>query len=549
MGLALMESRTGASKVVAKMVRIRPPAQRPLSIFLLKEGVEDFREAVRNPNGLEWLDVDRESGVVGVVALRPQTHKTPWWTAYLRPHLQAGELLEALANRSTSAVLFIEVDGRRFAFAFGFGRHLLDPDAYEHDFGLKVVVNTVAPDRLMSVDARTFDELTMHTRRDVSQGSGFGVFGLDVTRDLVRSVTGPPQNAELGARATGSDSLSLLSRAQVTELPALCQKLQVAYASDDYKERFRWIDHLRRVTDPSLIARLNERLVAAIRSAELIDMHLAPPEPIAWARLDGFTYSTVDSDERDPDPRISTYLDSLDELGEVELGDLKRDRVIAASAETDQPLDDWPVYRCIIYEVREDEVLYALSAGQWYRVDAAFAEEVIRFAAELPELAVELPEARSGVREEDYNAAAAEAAGAICLDQQLVATPTGDRIELCDLLTRDRHLIHVKKRGSSSTLSHLFSQGLVAGELLVREQSFRSSARELVSRVNEQFAEVVPDQRPIRDEWEIAFVVLTRSQRETPLTLPFFSLVNLRSAVLRLRDLGYRVSVRAVPEV
>jgi uncharacterized protein (TIGR04141 family) len=493
--------------------------------------------------------VDGQTGVAGIVALRPQTSKTPWWAAYLRPHLEAGEALEALANRSTSAVLFVEVGGGRFAFAFGFGRHLLDPDAYEHDFGLKVVLNTVAPDRLMSVDARTFDELTMHTRRDVSQGSGFGVFGLDVTRDLVRSVTGPPRDEELGARATGSDSLSLLSRAQVTELPALCQRLQVAYSSDDYKERFRWIDHLRRVTDPSLVAKLNERLVAAIRAGELVDMHLAPPEPIAWARLDGFTYSTVEREERDPDPRISTYVESLDELGDFELADLKRDRVIAASAEMDQPLDEWPVYRCIVYEVREDDVLYALSAGQWYRVDASFAEEVIRFAEDLPALAVELPESESDVREEDYNAAAAEATGAICLDQQLVATPTGDRIELCDLLTRDRQFIHVKKRGASSTLSHLFSQGLVAGELLVREQSFRTGAREVVSRVDEQFAEVMPDQRPGRDEWEIGFAVLTRSQRATPLTLPFFSLVNLRSAVLRLRELGYRVSVRAVSEV
>jgi uncharacterized protein (TIGR04141 family) len=63
-----------------------------------------------------------------------------------------------------------------------------------------------------------------------------------------------------------------------------------------------------------------------------------------------------------------------------------------------------------------------------------------------------------------------------------------------------------------------------------------------------EFADVVPASRPDRDAWEVSFVVLTRSQRETPLTLPFFSLVNLRAAVLRLQDLGYRVSVRQVKE-
>jgi uncharacterized protein (TIGR04141 family) len=59
---------------------------------------------------------------------------------------------------------------------------------------------------------------------------------------------------------------------------------------------------------------------------------------------------------------------------------------------------------------------------------------------------------------------------------------------------------------------------------------------------------VLPDSRPDRDVWEISFVVITRSRRDTPLTLPFFSLVNLRSAVLRSQDVGYRVSVRQVDE-
>jgi len=43
-------------------------------------------------------------------------------------------------------------------------------------------------------------------------------------------------------------------------------------------------------------------------------------------------------------------------------------------------------------------------------------------------------------------------------------------------------------------------------------------------------------------------VVLTRSDRDTPLTLPFFSVVSLRSAAMRLRALGYRVSATAVKE-
>jgi uncharacterized protein (TIGR04141 family) len=119
---------------------------------------------------------------------------------------------------------------------------------------------------------------------------------------------------------------------------------------------------------------------------------------------------------------------------------------------------------------------------------------------------------------------------------------------LCDLLTRQHQLVHIKKRGSSSTLSHLFSQGLVSAELLSREEAFRAEARQAVTARDGDFGEVLPAGRPDRDTWEVSFVVITRSRRDTPLTLPFFSLVNLRSAVVRLQDLGFKVSVRQVEE-
>jgi uncharacterized protein (TIGR04141 family) len=503
---------------------------------------------VRNANSLTWTDVTRRSGVRGVLALRTSVPRTPWWVAYLAPHLSDIDPLQALANASTAALLIVEVAGRRFAFAFGYGRHSLDPEAYEQDFGLKVVLNTVDADRLVSIDARTFDELTMHTRRDLSQGSSFAAFGLDISRDLVRAVTGPPRDEALGARASGSDALALLTRAQFEELPNLCERLLAAYQAQDYKERFGWIDHLRRVREPSLTERLNERLLEAIRTRQLTDMHLAPPEPMSWSQLSGFTYSTGRDDELDPDPRITSYLETIGPLEDVELVDLKRDRVVAVSAETDQPLETWSVFRCVVFETREGDVLYVLTAGQWYSVSASFADEVIDFAGQLPSLELDLPAASTGVREEDYNRDAAAGVGALCLDQELVVTPVGDRIEPCDLLTTRRQLVHVKKRGSSSTLSHLFSQGVVAGELLVREPAFRREARQTVADRDGNFALLLPDARPEPGTWEVGFVVITRSRRNTPLTLPFFSLVNLRSAVLRLQDLGYRVSVRQVEE-
>jgi len=242
----------------------RGARQRSLSIFLLKEDVASFRNAVRDADAVEWHDVTAASRVRGAVAVRSPIQKRPWWTGYVGAHLESSNALDRLANASTAALVFVDSAKRYFAVAFGYGRHLLSPDAYEQDFGLKVVLNTVEPDRLTSVDARTFDELTMHTRRDLNRGSSFAAFGLDVSRDLVRAVTGPPRDHSLGSRASGADALALVTGAQFGELPALCKRLLVAYGADDYKERFAWIDHLRRVRESSVVERLTEVLLQAL---------------------------------------------------------------------------------------------------------------------------------------------------------------------------------------------------------------------------------------------------------------------------------------------
>jgi uncharacterized protein (TIGR04141 family) len=54
--------------------------------------------------------------------------------------------------------LLVEADERIFAPTFGHGRHPLEPQAIEQDVGLKVVLNTVEPTQLKSVDARTVDD-------------------------------------------------------------------------------------------------------------------------------------------------------------------------------------------------------------------------------------------------------------------------------------------------------------------------------------------------------------------------------------------------------
>jgi uncharacterized protein (TIGR04141 family) len=470
----------------------------------------------------------------------------PGWLSYLAPHVQGG--LTNLWAASSGAVLVVEAAGRIFAVAVGQGWHLLNMSAFESDFGLKVVLNTVMPDQLKSVDAKTVEENTLHTRREVSRNSAFSAFGLDVSRDLLRAVTGKPQDETLGPWLTGSDRLGIPTRVPVPELPSLAKRLLTAYEAEDYKRHFDFIDFLRPEKDPARKLELEELLIDALRREGLSDLHLAAPEPLDWSDMDGFRFSTqASSTSTDSDPRITRYL-ATKEGDEISIETLKRDKMLAISASTTYEQNSWPVYRCIVYEVEVDGELFVLSGGDWFRVSLDFKDRVYEEVTNFTTMMEGLPDADIGTTEDAYNTKASAALNGLCLDKKLVYDGGPDRMEICDILTRAGGFIHVKHRGSSSTLSHLFAQGLNSAERFLQDPDFRIKAREIASSADPEFAALFPESRPDPEAHQITFVVITRSTRETPLTLPFFSVVSLRAASLRLRALGYRVAIAAVHE-
>lgn len=520
------------------------PALRKLTLSLLKEGAPRT-QALRDVDAVTSHIVPALSASTPSLFIASTSPHPPPWKALLDPHVTGG--LADLYTASSSAVLLFESSERVFAVTFGQGRHLLDSNVFEPDFGLKVVLNTVAPDQLKSVDAKTIDETPMHTRRDVSRDSSFSAFGLDMTRDLLRAVTGTPRDETLAHRLTGSDALGLHTRIQVPDLPALASRLLDAYRSDNYREHFDFVDFLRPEKSVERLGELEDRLVTALKDRAITDLHLAAPEPLDWLDIDGFRFSTQPKNsELDSDPRISVYLNSR-ATKEVTPDLLRYDRLQAIRATDGLPQASWPVLRCIVYETELDGQLYALSGGEWFRINRDFKDRVYDAVGKLGRLEG-LPDADAGTSEDAYNVKAATALGALCLDKKLVYEDGPDKMEICDILTRGGGLIHVKHRGSSSTLSHLFAQGVNSAERLLQDGDFRQNARAVAASTNVEFSEVLPAARPDPGSHEIGFVVITRSDRATPLTLPFFSLVSLRAAASRLQGYGFRVAVAAVKE-
>ena len=111
------------------------------------------------------------------------------------------------------------------------------------------------------------------------------------------------------------------------------------------------------------------------------------------------------------------------------------------------------------------------------------------------------------------------------------------RVEFCDLYSKDKKIIHVKKYGGSSVLSHLFSQALVSGDCFLHEAEFREDVNKLLP-PGFKFADTVA--QPLPKDFEICIAVM--SKEKGALELPFFSKVSFKHAVKALHNLGYKVT-------
>lgn len=165
-----------------------------------------------------------------------------------------------------------------------------------------------------------------------------------------------------------------------------------------------------------------------------------------------------------------------------------------------------------------------LSNGQWYKVAKDFVQSVNEAIAKIPEYEKTLAEFDDD-REEDYIRRVAGMDPTLAMmDQKFISVGGGsNKMELCDLYSSSRDLIHLKRKGASSTYSHLFNQGFVAAELFKINPEFRQKANAELPSSHRIFD---PGVAPGPDEYRVVFGVITHEPG--PLSFPFFSRVSLK---------------------
>ncbi len=509
-----------------------------LSILLLKDDVISAEEAIKKGPLTREFVLKTESGPLGTLYVESHPPKTPKWAHFFENVMD----ISSIGKRSSvSAALLLEVDGRIFAMTFGHGRFLLKPDSWQETFGLRVALNCIGEKKVRSIDKRTFDAISRQSRIQASKEAAALDFGFDGEQDLLRAVTGAPRDHSMGQRMYGMDALSVSTDiVPGKKLEGFLAALHTKYQDVAYKRDFPWVDQIKEVRSKRKAEELDEELFKRVRANAFDRIWMAVPEIIPWEQVAGFCYRMGKTSPEYQDVHLNDLIESLRAPGDVRIDRATFDRIHVNCIHVEgYLLYKWQAYKCLYGEIDFEGDTYLLSGGKWYLISGDFVTQVNDAYREIPYYDVRLPEYRDG-SEGEYNARviADNPAEFALMDQKKISYGGGySTIEFCDLYSSKRDIIHVKRYGSSSVLSHLFAQGRISGELFQMEAGFRNKVNDLLP---DGYKISNPGLHPETNQYQIVFAIVSDVPGE--MVLPFFSRLNLKNAARILSGLGYRVA-------
>lgn len=404
-----------------------------------------------------------------------------------------------------------------------------------------MTLNAIDPNRIRSVDRKTFDAMSRHTKTQASREGSVPDFGFDVEQDLLRAVTGTPVDQQLGKRLTGMDALVTSVALRLEDVPAQLDRYLRQFHDETYRTRFPWVDQVSEVKDPSRRQELDSELVDMLNTGKLERAWLSVPDIIEWAEVMGFRYGKRVRADVHPDLHIRTF---LAEVGSpIGLEQLLTTQIFSINAAGEYVSGKWRAYDCLYCEIDSGDTTYLLNGGKWYAIRNDFVEEVNASVEAIPACSLPLPpyqDASEGRYAERVFGSDTEQFA--LMDGENIPYGGGaSKVEFCDLYTLRRHLIHLKRYGGSSVLSHLFAQGVVSATAWLSDAQFRAAVNKRLP-TSHRIESV--KEKPRAEDFEIVFGIISKSSRR--LVLPFFSRVNLRNAYRQLRAYGFKVSVAKI---
>lgn len=520
-----------------------------LSVFLLKKIVKNYEDCFKSGKApYKSYEIDKDLGIEGRIYIGNNNPNSVDWVNFLQKGVTSGEKLPEQQTKSARAVIIIKRSNRFWALTFGYGRYLLNEDHFVKDFGLKVVLNGVNPQKITTMDVTKLSDLNVHTKMQASRLSSKESFGFDIVNNLMRAVAGEPNDKQLGSFIAGREQVNLSPKIDFVDLGRIIDTLFKTFNSKKYKANFQWIDDVSVEKDPDIIRQLNEKLESAMTVGD-DSIVLAPPEPIDWEYVSGFTFSP--KGELRVSLAIEDFYKSLNKGQSITLSYLKSKKIFINERQTGEILSKWSIYRCLNTDYEINNHKYSLIDGDWYKIEKKLSQTTSDYIKTIPASSITFPHCSLSENEKDYNERVSNSlSGFVLLDRkniycEMARTP----IEACDLLSINKELIHVKFKYSSSTLSHLFSQGRVSAEALARDEKFREELRNVILQSKASFVSLIPQKRISNSSYKIVFAIIDKSSKPLHQSLPFFSLLNLKQTAEYLRMMQYEVEIAQIKHV
>lgn len=473
---------------------------RKFSVRLLKQG-KTFEDACKDNVNLISVSDDN----IYSVYLVPETPHTPWWKDFL-------EIQDNLLNTSNSAILTINASGRLFVYTFGFAHTKLNQDCFEENFGFFVTINSIDGEKLKSIDAYSPASNTKQKRFVSSILSNIYEYDFNDSQDLVQKISGviKDEYKDLFKNPTGTDSLSMYSKSSKAELENISIKLLERFYSDDYK-RDPYLKNINKINKATFqqTNELQNVLIEKLKNNDFTDIYMADFEIL---NLEHF-YSYKFGEEEFFDLSIENL-----KLGnDLTLEKLKTLKISVLKTENDTNPIQWNLYKCLVFDHNNT----FLSKGVVYEVKQDFLSEVDAFIAKY-KISNFLQNSHSGEKEGSYNNRICDNNTLFLLDRKCPNIEGYNKVEICDVYKKSgSQFIHIKKSESSSTLSHLWSQGVVS------EQIANSGNQKYLEIFKEATGEDLPKER------KIYYGVIKKTEQ-----LPIFSRISLYNNIKLLKSFG-----------
>lgn len=510
-----------------------------LNIFLIKAPFTTTQQIVKVDSCGKPLKIAIGGHGEGNLYIKKTPPHAPKWASLFQDYLNVKDLdVEGI-----SALFLIQINARFYALAFGQGgRFLLQDDVYEERFGLLSALNSVDPNSFRCIDLQSLDAIDSHTRIQSGQETTPDQFGLDVEQDMLKAIVGTPLNSALGNRMTGSDSLSVSVKMDLSDLPFLLDEYRKSFEADLNAQDHQWVNNISITKSAEIVQELELTLNQKLTAKNFEGSWLSIPGIIDWTTVKGFIF-TYGKGAMHPDINWAGFLSTVKDDTPITLDLLRERHVSCADSDFNKIHKSWSVFKCLYAEIDYNGGKYILNDGKWFNISVDFVAKTNHDFKTIPISKLSLPEYKDD-GEGSYNARVAATLPkqyALLDDKKKVMHGGGHgQVEICDLLSIDRELIHVKIYGKSAVLSHLFAQGFVSGQLIQIDSEFR---KKVIAQLASPFSDLFQiDSKPSQDEFTIVFAIISDA-KEKEVYLPFFSRVNLNNTVKILKGFGYKAEL------